>query len=145
MKLHKKLHLLREKRGVSIDAVGKAVGATKSLTHNWFNGTSTPRLNEAAELANYFDVSLDYLASDDENAAPRSAADLTTEQRAVLQCWANSRTSMEEGMRRLARDPDALVSRTLTPAQVDAENRESDRLLELSKRQNRAWDRKAAQ
>lgn len=57
-----RLKLLRERKDVSYEDVGKVVGCNKSLIWRYETGKSDPGLSIFIKLADYFNVSLDWLA-----------------------------------------------------------------------------------
>ena len=62
-----RLHTLRIREALTLQALGEAVGATKATIGTLENGNKQPSLLMVCSLADYFDVSLDYLVgrSDD--------------------------------------------------------------------------------
>ncbi len=62
----KRLNLLRERKGISYEVLAEAVGSTKSLLWRYEHGKSEPGLTALMNLANYFGVTLDWLAGNGE-------------------------------------------------------------------------------
>lgn len=62
-----RLRLLRQKGNLTLEQVGKDFAVSKQTVSRWEVGDRLPALNIAVALADYFDVSLDYLVgrSDD--------------------------------------------------------------------------------
>lgn len=52
---------LRDERKVKDADVVKATGITKSTFSDWKNGRSKPKLEKLQKIADYFDVTVDYL------------------------------------------------------------------------------------
>ena len=52
---------LREERGLSQDAVGKEIGVKRYSVYTYEKGKAYPNAEGLIALAEYFDVSLDYL------------------------------------------------------------------------------------
>ncbi len=52
---------LRDAKGCSDSDVAKATGITKSTFTDWNKGRSVPKIEKLIKIAEYFDVSLDYL------------------------------------------------------------------------------------
>ena len=52
---------LREERGLSQDAVGKVIGVKRYSVYTYEKGKAYPNAEGLITLAEYFDVSLDYL------------------------------------------------------------------------------------
>lgn len=63
----KKIKELRTSHSVTLQTVGEALGTTKSTISNLERGVKAPSIDMMIALADYFDVSLDYLVgrSDD--------------------------------------------------------------------------------
>ncbi|MBR0146122.1 MAG: helix-turn-helix transcriptional regulator [Eubacterium sp.] len=57
---------LREKAGLSMDQLAKKLGITKSRVNMWENNGTVPRMNVLIDLANFFNVTTDYLLGNDE-------------------------------------------------------------------------------
>lgn len=57
---------LRNEKGVKDADVAKATGITKSTFSDWKNGRSKPKDEKLLKIAEYFDVTLDYLRTGDE-------------------------------------------------------------------------------
>lgn len=68
MTFYEKLEMLCKDKGVSLDAAAKAIGKTGSAASGWRKG-SIPYKSTLKALANYFDVTVDWLMSD-ETIAP---------------------------------------------------------------------------
>lgn len=54
---------LKALKGCKDSDVAKATGITKSTFSDWKSGRSTPKNDKLQKIANYFDVSLEYLTS----------------------------------------------------------------------------------
>lgn len=52
---------LRDSRGLKDSDVAKATGITKSTFSDWKNGRSKPKDEKLLKIADFFDVTLDYL------------------------------------------------------------------------------------
>ncbi len=52
---------LRDSRGLKDSDVAKATGVTKSTFSDWKNGRSKPKDEKLLKIAEFFDVTLDYL------------------------------------------------------------------------------------
>lgn len=59
----KRLKLLRSERGLSQEALGKAVSMSQQSVWKWENGLAEPDLATLSKLADFFGVSTDYLLS----------------------------------------------------------------------------------
>lgn len=56
-----KIRTLREKRGITQSALAKQLGVTRSGVNAWEMGISIPSTQCVVELANFFNVSTDYI------------------------------------------------------------------------------------
>ena len=56
-----RLKELRISRNLTLQQLGESIGCTKAAMGNLENSNKQPSLQMAAALADYFDVSLDYL------------------------------------------------------------------------------------
>ena len=67
MQFYEVLKMLRARKGCSQNTVAKAVGISTTQYQNYEYSKKEPTLSNAIALADYFDVSLDYLVgrSDD--------------------------------------------------------------------------------
>ena len=61
MKLEEILKQLIVERGVTISHVAKTTGVAQQTIHNWLSGTEPRSLKQVKKVADYFDVTLDYL------------------------------------------------------------------------------------
>ena len=52
---------LLQKRGVSTYKVAKDTGIAQSVFSSWKNGISTPKQDKMQKIADYFNVSVEYL------------------------------------------------------------------------------------
>lgn len=56
-----RLKNLRTSKGLTMEQLGKEVDSTRGTISNYENGNKKPSLDMLIKLANYFDVSIDYL------------------------------------------------------------------------------------
>ena len=54
---------LRDAKGVTDYKVAEDTGIPKTTLYEWRDGAYTPKIDKLQKLAEYFDVSLDYLVS----------------------------------------------------------------------------------
>lgn len=59
-----KLRELLKVRRISQERLGREIGKNQSTVNTWIQGTSEPVLGVAKKLAEFLDVSLDYLCDD---------------------------------------------------------------------------------
>lgn len=59
-------HLL-QKRGVTAYKVSKETGVTQTSLSNWKSGRNTPSITTLQKIADYFDVTIDYLMTGKES------------------------------------------------------------------------------
>lgn len=69
MILQQRLKGLRQQRKVTQQDVATAIGITPRNVQNFEYGTTSPSLQNAARLADFFNVSLDYLVGRSNNPA----------------------------------------------------------------------------
>lgn len=62
-----RLKELRTARGLTMDALAKEIHGTKAAIGNFENANKKPSLDAIIALADYFDVSLDYLVGRSDN------------------------------------------------------------------------------
>lgn len=70
---------LRNKRNVSVYAVSKATGITTTTFTNWKKGKYVPKRNKMQLIADYFNVTLDYLMEGKEKTFTESQAEIDIE------------------------------------------------------------------
>lgn len=56
-----RLKILRTSKNLTMEQLGKEVDSTKGTISNYENGNKKPSLDMLIKLADYFDVSIDYL------------------------------------------------------------------------------------
>ena len=61
------LCMLREKKGMTQAEIANMLGVTTAAVSKWENGSSKPRVDVLIKLANYYNVSIDYLLSRTDN------------------------------------------------------------------------------
>lgn len=61
MSLGKKIKKLREEKGIRQEDIGKLFNVSKSAVSQWENDIRTPDMGIIIKLADFFDVSTDYL------------------------------------------------------------------------------------
>ncbi len=59
---------LREKSGLSMDQLATKLNVTKSRVNMWENNGTVPRMDVLVKLANYFNVTTDYLLGNDDTS-----------------------------------------------------------------------------
>lgn len=62
-----KVLALRKKRSMTQKEIGEIAGVSKQTIKNWEKGINLPPLDKICKLADYFGVSIDYLAGQTEN------------------------------------------------------------------------------
>lgn len=67
-----KLKTLRKEKGLSQQALGKAIGVSYRTVQNWENGVNQIKPDKAQALANYFEVSIGYLLGFTEVSDPNT-------------------------------------------------------------------------
>ena len=61
MQLAKILKELSEERGITISMLSKKTGVPQQTLHNWISGVEPKNLTQVKKVADFFEVSLDYL------------------------------------------------------------------------------------
>ncbi|WP_312560907.1 helix-turn-helix transcriptional regulator [Anaerospora sp.] len=61
MDFKERLRKLRVDKGITQEEFGKIFNVIKQTVSSWENGNSRPDIDSAAKIADFFDVSLDYL------------------------------------------------------------------------------------
>lgn len=101
------LKSLREARKITQSQLGEYLGAKKSAISLWESGKRQPDQETLVRIANYFDVTVDYLLGREEETTPPQekapADDPLTEQ-----IMAKARQMNEEELRQLLRIMDAV-------------------------------------
>ena len=69
MILNQRLKILRLENNVTQQSVANALGVTVGNVQKFEYGTARPRLENVIKLADFFNVSLDYLAGRSDNPA----------------------------------------------------------------------------
>lgn len=64
--LSNKIKELRLDKGISQQDLAKNIGVAKSVAYYWENGVNEPKASYIKLLANFFDVSTDYLLGNEE-------------------------------------------------------------------------------
>jgi transcriptional regulator with XRE-family HTH domain len=57
----KNLYVLRKSRNLTLQKLADKLGVTAQTISNWENGFNEPNIDKLIEIANYFNVSVDYL------------------------------------------------------------------------------------
>ena len=70
-----RLKELREKAGYSQQSFADAFGTKQSTVGGWESGAREPKLEVMQKLADFFDVSVDYLIGRDNTPKPRKEAE----------------------------------------------------------------------
>lgn len=81
---------LRDSKGLKDSDVVKATGITKSTFSDWKSGRSNPKNDKLQKIANYFDVSIDYLMTGEEQSnkgelTARDERDITKDLNNIMQ------------------------------------------------------------
>lgn len=63
---------IRDAKGYRDADVVRATGITKSTFSDWKSGRSCPKNEKLQKIANFLDVTLDYLLTGDETAKPQA-------------------------------------------------------------------------
>ncbi len=74
MKLNEKIYYCRKKLALSQDALAEKIGVSRQAISKWETGATQPELDKLAALARVFDVTADWLLSEDEPEGYESPA-----------------------------------------------------------------------
>ena len=74
--MFERLELLLQLHGISRYALAKATGIPESTLSAWATGRAAPGVEKLTLIADYFDVSLDYLCGRDEQPKDKDLDDL---------------------------------------------------------------------
>lgn len=74
-KIAETIRELRLERGITQQDLAKAIGVAKSVVYYWENGVNEPKASYIFALANFFDVSIDYLLGNMKNWNDGTVAD----------------------------------------------------------------------
>lgn len=66
-----RLRTLRQSKHLTVEQLGKEFNVSKQTVSRWELGDRLPPLDVATALADYFDVSLDYLAGRSDDSTKR--------------------------------------------------------------------------
>lgn len=61
MAIAERIKELRKEKGISQAELGKAVGVSQKAVDYWERGVNEPKANYIVKLADFFDVTADYL------------------------------------------------------------------------------------
>ena len=86
-----RLTKLRTKAGVSQQAIGDALNVSRWAVHNYEAGKNRPDFDGLIALADYFDVSLDYLVGRSDR---REALVAARSQEQARPCWNCNRSNI---------------------------------------------------
>lgn len=121
MEFSAKLKLLMARHRYSQTRVAEAINVSQSLVSLWTKGKGVPDLHEAAKLAEFFGVELNYLANDAQDDPPATSG-ISEWERAVLDLIHALGIDRQEALRRLVTptqhiDPRQVIDpRPLPPA-----------------------------
>lgn len=65
--LYDNIELLRNERGLTLQGLSDVIGISKSTISEWNKDDASPRVNNLEVIANYFDVSIDFLVGRTQN------------------------------------------------------------------------------
>lgn len=61
MNIHERLKILRKKKSISLEDAGKAIGVSWQTVQQWENGKTAPKRQRLDDVANFYNVSINYL------------------------------------------------------------------------------------
>jgi transcriptional regulator with XRE-family HTH domain len=81
---------LRHKKGISVYRVSKDTGVSQATLSAWKAGEYTPKQDKLQKIADYFDVSLDYLLGNKQKNKPSANAEsLSDIENEILEIYHN--------------------------------------------------------
>lgn len=89
---------LRTERGLSQRAMAKELHVSQGTYNNWENSNTQPSIEQLITLANFFEVSVDYLVGNSEESGATFTAPLTQKQRAVLQAFDSATPEIQDAI-----------------------------------------------
>lgn len=84
MKLHEKIYTCRKKAGLSQEALAEKLGISRQSVSKWETGESVPEINKLSILASIFNVTTDWLLSEEDNCT-QSKTNPANEDEAIKQ------------------------------------------------------------
>lgn len=78
--MYNRFNELLKEHNVTAYQVGKATGISTSTLSEWKNGKYTPKMDKVQKIADYFNVSVDYLLGNEKTSLTESAEDETLEE-----------------------------------------------------------------
>lgn len=84
MKLHEKIYTCRKKAGLSQEALAEKLGVSRQSVSKWETGESVPEISKLPILAHIFNVTTDWLLSEDEEYK-QNMSDTATEEEKIKQ------------------------------------------------------------
>lgn len=87
MDFQHRLYDLRKRAGLSQEELANLLGVTRQAVQKWEAGTSRPDMDNLLSLANYFNVSLDWLVSGKEERTEPAMSDVVAEKRYYHRGW----------------------------------------------------------
>lgn len=79
---------LRDEKGLKDADVVKATGITKSTFSDWKSGRSKPKQDKLQKIADFFEVSLDYLTTGENIPVAASVSNIFPIDLRDFRCWA---------------------------------------------------------
>lgn len=85
----KRIKQLREQRGIKAIELAEAIGASQGNISDWENDKkkSTPTAKSLIAIANFFDISLDWLMTGEELTVQKSLGSLNQDENDLLQLF----------------------------------------------------------
>lgn len=94
--IFERIHELAKNKGITITELQSELGFGRTIISKW-NGTSTPKIDSVVKIAEYFNVSVDYLLGRTNNPLPDSVLNSITPQMSkLINLIANSKFSDQQ-------------------------------------------------
>lgn len=104
-----RLKNLRSTKGVNQDTAAEACDMSRVALARYETGARIPRAENAARLADYYGVTVDYLLGREDQPAPAPAQEKAPDDDLTARIMAKARIMNEEELKRLLRIMDAVM------------------------------------
>lgn len=93
-----RLSELRAERGLSQRAMAKALNISQGTYNNWENSNTQPSIEQLIALANFFEVSVDYLIGNTDELGGALPIPLTKKQWLLLRSFDNTPIEIQDAI-----------------------------------------------
>lgn len=89
---------LRTERGLSQRAMAKEMHVSQGTYNNWENSNTQPSIEQLIALANFFEVSVDYLIGNTDESGGTFTTPLTQKQWTTLRAFNNATPEIQDAI-----------------------------------------------